>query len=468
MNNFKKEENKKGFLPFLSRLFGSSAKTAAGMHKASGLGALFSTKAGILGVVLGGATIAAGVGVVYNFISPSSGKVYSPDLFQKAYYEEQVKSASVERKATKQMASQSQSTIDMFKEQAKKEGIGLEESANKENQETNQQPADASAQAPESSNVSAPTPAGGSKLNASLGFNGAKGGGSSVSKLQTSGGLAGGIGQKFAPVYRPANQAYSAQASSMKGALASNIKNSPKYTLPNIQRKGAFGQAKFARNSSSQASFSASDAGARTAAEAAFTGETGGSGDVETPDGGVGLGGAGVSDGKKLKSNDPNLNKNEIDPPTPEKKEDTPWKDLENKCLNALAMAGIAWALFSILKKIEKTTPWIRILTMAVGAIAIGYALVAMKDAYKLYKDYGQKMLALTYGSGSIYIIYDVIKSMFFDKGYDKSNADIVKDGKDSLFSTAGATSTLGTVGLVGGLAVVAWAMAKFVNVKLF
>jgi hypothetical protein len=129
-------------------------------------------------------------------------------------------------------------------------------------------------------------------------------------------------------------------------------------------------------------------------------------------------------------------------------------------------MAGIAWALFSILKKIENTTPWIRILTMAVGAIAIGYALVAMKDAYKLYKDYGQKMLALTYGSGSIYIIYDVIKSMFFDKGYDKSNADIVKDGKDSLFSTG--TSKLGTIGLASGLAVVAWAMAKFVNVKLF
>jgi hypothetical protein len=105
---------------------------------------------------------------------------------------------------------------------------------------------------------------------------------------------------------------------------------------------------------------------------------------------------------------------------------------------------------------------------MAVGAIAIGYALVAMKDAYKLYKDYGQKMLALTYGSGSIYIIYDVIKSMFFDKGYDKSSAAITDKGTDSLFSTAGTTSTLGTVGLVGGLAVVAWAMAKFVNVKLF
>jgi len=270
--------------------------------------------------------------------------------------------------------------------------------------------------------------------------------------------LAGGIGQKFAPVYRPVNQASSAQASSMKGALASNIKNSPKYTLPNIQRKGAFGQAKFARKASNQASFSASDAGARTAAEAAFTGETGGSGDVETPDGGVGLGGAGVSDGKKLKSNDPNLNKNEINLPTPNPKKDNPWQETENKCLNALAMAGIAWAAFKIASKIKSpTAAWI---AMALGAIALGYAAAALTYAGKLYKDYDQKMLMLTYGAGAVYIMYDVIKSTFF--------------GDNSLLKAANVADKWGWVALgSAAVGVVIWAMQtnngiKGADAKLF
>ena len=58
------------------------ASSGLGSAGAGGIGGLFATKAGILGIVLGGATIAAGVGVIYNFVGSSSKSVYTPQLFQ--------------------------------------------------------------------------------------------------------------------------------------------------------------------------------------------------------------------------------------------------------------------------------------------------------------------------------------------------------------------------------------------------
>ncbi|MBI4656153.1 MAG: hypothetical protein HY746_05305, partial [Elusimicrobia bacterium] len=96
----KKEQKKSGLLAALSRLFkggkptpvsGSSLGSAGaaavrGIFGSSGgfggLGGLFASKAGMVGMILGGATIAAGIGVVYNFIGPSSKPVYTPGLFQ--------------------------------------------------------------------------------------------------------------------------------------------------------------------------------------------------------------------------------------------------------------------------------------------------------------------------------------------------------------------------------------------------
>jgi hypothetical protein len=92
MNN-KSEEKKKGFIPFLSRLFGggrsvssmgSIGSTASKFGSAAGKGfwaSIIGSKAGVVGLVLGAATIAAGIGVIYNYIGPSSSKVYTPGLF---------------------------------------------------------------------------------------------------------------------------------------------------------------------------------------------------------------------------------------------------------------------------------------------------------------------------------------------------------------------------------------------------
>lgn len=379
----REDENKKGFLPFLGRLFGSGAKGASTLGRAAGSAGIFSSKAGILGVILGGATIAAGVGVVYNFISPSSGKVYSPDLFQNAYYQEQAKKASIEREGVRNMASQSASSLDMFKEQAKKEGLAGEESAasaegdNSSGDNSSQQPssADNSAGVPEAAAGAAD---GGGKLNAALGFNNAKGGGgsSSMNKLQTSGGMFGSLGkQQFSPLRGSANLTAGGKAGAMKGALASNIKNSPKYTVPNIKRSGSFGQAKYAGKVGQKAAFSASDAGIRSAAEAAFTGETAGSGDVATPTGGTGIGGAGLSDSAKLKASDPNINSNEYTPPTPKEGEkDNPWQKTEDMVLYAMMAAAALILITKLLANQAKK---------AIGTPAFaGWMLAAKIAAY--------------------------------------------------------------------------------------
>ncbi|HBE87933.1 MAG TPA: hypothetical protein DDW67_02175, partial [Elusimicrobia bacterium] len=134
MNGNKDEKKKEGLLGAVSRLFGGgsgASGAASGLGSAAGsaagMGGLFASKAGILGVVLGGATIAAGVGVVYNFMGPTSKPVYSPSLFQNAYQEEQAATANMERQRINSAAAVEPSTLDMFKEQARKDGIGFGE-----------------------------------------------------------------------------------------------------------------------------------------------------------------------------------------------------------------------------------------------------------------------------------------------------------------------------------------------------
>ncbi len=408
----REEENKKGFLPFISRVFSGGAKGASSMGRAAGAAGLFSSKAGLLGVILGGATIAAGVGVVYNLIGPSSGKVYTADLFQNAYYQEQAKKASIEREGVRNMAGESASSLDMFREQAKKEGLAGDESEVKsEEAASSQAPA---AEAPAASADAAAAGADAGKLNASLGFNNSKGGGSGTSggKLQTSGGFFGNMGKKqFSPMGGMANLSSAGSASSMKGALASNIKNSPKYTVPNIKRSGSFGQAKYAGKVGQKAAYSASDSGARSAAEAAFTGETAGSGDVATPTGGTGIGGAGVSDGAKLKANDPNINTNEYQPPTPENKEvDSPWKDLEDRIFNTILIAAGLVAAATLLAKWKN--PYAQMAAIVMAYAAIGTALYEMYLGWQMYSKYQQKWSAIMYMLVGAGIIYAAIQAL--------------------------------------------------------
>ena len=437
MNNYNgKKEEKGGFLSALSGLFRGGSSIAGGASSgmgsaAGGLSGLFATKAGIVGMVLGGATIAAGVGVVYNFIGPSSKPVYSPELFQNSYYEEESSRAGLERAQSRDSSAAASSTLDMFREQAKKDGLGglaaeAGEGGNPNASSEAPAPTDYSADAAAAPGAdgSGTTAAGSgrAKLQASAGF-GSKGGGagsgSAMPRMQAGGGLSGGIGAKFQSVYRPPAQANGGKISGMS-ASAARVKNSPKFAVPNKNKKGAYGQAKFAGKMGSKAAYSADSAGSRTGATEAFSGETTGSGDVVAPDTGAGLGGAGVSNGANLKGNDPSLNSNESTPPKVPTPEDVdPWQKEEDAAMNGMMYAGgliiVAKLLSAAAKNIAFLAPAAAALfyaAMAAAAAAIVFALKVVLAGFKMYSKFGQKMMGGIYIAAGLLLIYQAYQAL--------------------------------------------------------
>ncbi|MEI7483004.1 MAG: hypothetical protein WCK75_11760 [Elusimicrobiota bacterium] len=419
MNESKKEEKKGGFWGSLFGRSGagSSSSGGAGLSSAGSGGGLFASKAGFLGVVLGSATIAAGIGVIYNFIGPSPKSV-SPQLFQDAYYEELARNASLERAKQKEGAESPASTIDMFGDQARKDGFSLgdQEEAADENKDAAVADAEAGAQAAGAGSVapsadpSSNAPKSGAKLQASSGF---AGGGSSA-KMAAGGGMSGGANNQSAPVYKSSGG--QGKSSSMSGSMASGVK-STKRALSNFNRKGALGQAKFARAQGMRAAGSSSAVASRTGATEAFSGETSGSGQLGTGGGGVGLGGSGISDGAKLKNSDPSLNSNESTPPKVGPAKDvSPWDKYTNMALYAM-IAGVvlifastmcsthAKALAATAVGLPAAAGWYTAAiytayaAMAAGAVAIFAGMMLMSK-------YGQKWMGLMYIAAGAMIIW--------------------------------------------------------------
>ncbi|MDD2804796.1 MAG: hypothetical protein PHV33_04520 [Elusimicrobiales bacterium] len=466
MNDYNEKKEKKAGI---GGLFGSGGSSAVGGGASSGLGSggglagLFASKAGILGMVLGGATLAAGVGVVYNFIGPSSKPVYNPDLFQNTYIEEEASRASVERAQSRDASAAASSTLDMFKEQAKKDGLGLggegEGGGSAEAGDPANSSADASAEAPSAPGgdaaMGAGAAAGGPKLQANAGF-GSKGGGSgagsSIPRMQGGSGLAGGIGAQFQPVYRPPAQANAGKTSAMT-ASAARVKSSPKYAIPNVNKKGAYGQAKFAGKMGAKAAYSADGAGARTSATEAFTGETSG-GDSGSPAAGAGLGGAGVSNGAGLKGNDPSLSSNEYTPPKVPKPEDVdPWQAEEDKAMNGMMWALGAILLAKLFTKIGNMCgPWGKVIFSALAAAAAIFAIIkaitVIMAGFTMMNKFDQKMM------GGIYILTGVMLMLEAIKALGQACSDAGSAGaKPATAGTPGTpASTTTTTSTVNGV----------------
>lgn len=442
-NPNQKNEKKKGFAPFLSRMFGSTSNTSSGiggslvkggfsLGKSGFFGSLFSTKAGFVGLLLGAATIAAGVGLVYNYLGTSSQSIYTPALFSDGYYEEAQRQANAERVSNQ--AQNAESSLFKFAEVAQKE-FGVSKNANERKQNNDEEinlnqsaSSDTNLPEPANSTASAQENQNPGKLHANLGFNNNQGGGSSSSvaspKLQTSGGLWSNLGKQFSPlVSSQAKMQASGKTSNMNRQLSARLVASPKYHVPNVNKKGAFGQAKFAGNVGKAAAYHVSDAGARTTAEQAFSGETGGSGDIATPIGGTGLGGAGLSQGNKLKANDPALNMSEYTPPpTPNKSTDTPWKKLTDYALYSMLAAAAFIGIASLFAQKAKTAA-ASVLTApsapawfaaakAFAMLAIAAALVVIGVAIQLAGKYGQKMMGIMYGVIGGLLIIQAIRSL--------------------------------------------------------
>lgn len=413
MNNNKKE--RKGFLPFISRIFsGSGSKMTSSAMGKGFFASLFGSKAAVVGVLLGGATIATGIGVIYNYIGPSSNnKVYTPNLFSDAYYQEVAQESNAQRYSSANPAQTGASSIDVFRKNASKDLAELAGSG--ENQQSSQQNTGDYENGEYSADSAPENPLDNyntqnqNKLNASLGFNNAKAG-SSVPKLQTSGGLWGGIGNKFAPITKKPAYSNSAKTSSMKKALASRIIGSPKYTVRNRDKKGLLGRAKAMAQLHSAGAYQADATQGRVTATMGFdTPKQTSEGDIGTPVGGAGIGGAGLTDGKKLKSSDPSLNMNEYQPPTPKKGEEkAPWEDWTNRAMYAMIAAGVLIAITKLLSK----TQWGKTIAMVTAYAAMAAALVVVVAGFMLWSKYGQKWMGGMYIAVGLVLIWQAWQAL--------------------------------------------------------
>jgi hypothetical protein len=181
--------------------------------------------------------------------------------------------------------------------------------------------------------------------------------------------------------------------------------------VPNFNKKGAFGQAKFAKAMGSKARYSA-DTGAKGQAAVPFDTGQAGAGEIGTPAAGAGLGGAGVSSGEGLKGSDASLSNNESTPPAPaaateEEAEDvSPWKSLADTAMNGMMIAFGCLLVTKVLGKFAKTNPYILYVAMAVAAIGALFAARVMFAGMKIMTTYGQKMMGGIYmAAGAMLVI---------------------------------------------------------------
>jgi hypothetical protein len=382
-------------------------------------------------------------------VDPSDNQRYKTGLFQSQYYDEQAQNASADRSKQNNPAAADASTLDMFKEQAKKDGLyGSGEDAAEVNK-------NASADAPADDAVNkavtgagadfaANAPGGGAKLQSAGGFGSIRGGGggsnSSMPKLSGGGGMFGGINGQFAPVYKaPAGQ--QGKTSAMKGSMASVVKGSHKYSVPN-KGKGAYGQAQFAGKRANSAAYSADASGARTEATEAFSGETNGSGDVGVVGTGAGIKGAGISNGPTLKNNDPNLNLKEITPPPAAVPEDvTPWTKWTEKAMKYMIASFVGILLVSLFAKIAKAVPFMYYAALLPFAAAVFAAGMVIYAGYMLMKGDPQGSPPWT-GQTTLGAVYMAVGAVLILKAW---NALCDMAGQDDVGKLKDGTKVTGT-----------------------
>lgn len=364
MKTNNKKQNSGGFLSAIAALFKGGAAAGSGVSGAAATGGIFASNAGILGLLLGGATIAAGAGAVYHFAGNATNTASNtPAIFQNSYFEEEAAKAGAERSSSQDRHATVNSSIGMFSEQARKSGLGFE--VQEEQQQENSKAEDnsysdassySSSGAPvdySASAASSASPKGNRLTSKSMGSfsgGGSSSTGSSVPRMKSMGGLSGGVNSKFASMKSAALAESRGSATAMASAKKASISKGRSVSARG-RRSTAHSQAMFANAMGSKAAYSSSAAGARTSAQAAFTGETTGTGDVaEGVLEGAGLGGAGLSMGDGLKANNPGNVNNVKNIPQPSGASNaSPWKDLEKALLITLAAATVLLITGSIL-----------------------------------------------------------------------------------------------------------------------
>lgn len=457
-----KKQNNGGILSAIAALFkgGAAAGGASGAAVTSGI---FATKAGMLGLLLGGATIAAGVGAVYHLAGGSATKTaYSPELFQNSYYEEQAAIAEAERNQNNdRRASVVNSTIDMFSASAKQSGYfdqGSSDSALSsvempDGSDVSMAGSSGSAEASASSSVasageSGSSTASGSTKLASKSLSSGRAGGSGSSRVSSSsagsmGGLKAGMGKNFNP-----KMASAGKSSAMAANMSKKV-SSARSASRSRGSKRAFSQAKFANNMSKKAVASGSFEASRTAASAAFTGEAAG-GDAGDSVEGVGMDTSGMAVGTALKNGTPNGNSNlKSVPPVSESENASPWKDLVKK---VAVLSLVAMGLFLVGKLLAKMAKNATVhKAFLIGAIKVIAGLMAvigvliLAAAVSLATKYGQKMYGLLYGLAGALTLWEAYSLFKQANGMNTDAEDTAKHAEVQSTSDSAKASANGT-----------------------
>jgi hypothetical protein len=195
--------------------------------------------------------------------------------------------------------------------------------------------------------------------------------------------------------------AQSGKVSGMSAAVARG-KSSGKFAVPKVSKKGSYGQAKFAASMGSRASGSDGALGARTGGEAAFSGETTGTGQVGVPTGGAGVLGAGVSDGSNLKGNDPTIYPDQAVVPavtTPTTAED-PWKKTEDEAMKYILISGGLVLATTVLSKFKSPVSYYA--AMVTCGLAIAAAVKVLLLGMEMITKYNQQMNGFIYIAAAV------------------------------------------------------------------
>lgn len=409
LNSRDSEENRKskrGIFAALFRFFKISSLPGMG---GVGGGGIFSSNAGIMGVILGGATIAAGVGVVYNFIGPSSKPLYAPGLFQNSYYDAVSKQAAEERlSASDSAAGQASSSLDYFKEEAKKDQVaGLASGEAAEGGSAGGAGASGSASAGAGDGAASGTGAGARpSLVKTPGFQ--EQGGSGPKLAGGGQGLSGGIGGQFGNIFNAPSAVKTGNPSAMSGQAAS--RSTAGRAVPGFNKKGAFGQAKYAGKVSGNALYSKTDAGMKSAASEAFGGGQANSGSdlfsMNSAPAGI-TGGTGLGAGN-FKTSDSSLSEQaeKVQVLQAKKEEVTPWKKYSDWATYAIIAAMALTAVTNLLAKIGRLNPVVYQIAAALAVMAMIAAGVVMAMGAMIIAKHNEMFTGLLFLAVGGYLLY--------------------------------------------------------------
>ena len=432
-------------MPSVARITAGAAKSTGFLSKlvsALRLPSFLATRAGVMGLILGGVTLATGLAAMTGFINEPAKSAYNPGLFNNSYYDSLVSQAEKDKLSRgSEAGAEGGSSLDMLQRQFEGEQAASEEAQASDEKASPLSAAPVSAQAKKAAVPAMPSmpraSASAGKGFGSSGFTfGGGGGGSSSSASQKSsaggGGLKGGGGGGG-----------SAVSGSQRGGSAP---------------RGAYRQAQAGKKSIGSAG---TVSGKQAAASMFYDGGGTVGGEVSAVTAGAGMGGSpsGAAEGSNESATDsvtaPEVPQAEAaggggggsgdtgtEAPLTEDK-GAPWKNLAVAAVTAMIIGAILVAAIALLGIFGKGQPWVLWLKAILCGFALALAAVIVGIGLRIKNEYGQQQEGLTdIGIGAALGVAAIVATFLGGK----TNA----AGKFALCLSAPTGAALGVGGAIG------------------